>query len=67
MKKRGITKTEKQGIFFLLISILVFAFLTDPITTFVSSTFKNPFTIFMVGLVLLIGVAWWGKLNKILR
>lgn len=62
---RKITKTEKQGIFFIIIGVMVFAFLTDPITGWVSDTFPNSMTRFLIGLGLIFAVAYFGRLSTI--
>lgn len=64
---RAVTKRERQGIFFIIVGIVVFAFLTDPITNITSSLIKNDTTRFFVGLILIFAIAYWGKLNKILK
>jgi len=64
---RKITKTEKQGIAFLLITIIVFAFLTEPITNLVNQAFNSNLIKMLIGLGLIVIIAYLGKLNKVLR
>ncbi|HEY0090062.1 MAG TPA: hypothetical protein VGB37_14545 [Candidatus Lokiarchaeia archaeon] len=66
-RKNKITKAEKQGIVFIIAGIVVFAFLTDPITTFVNNIFSNTFFRFIVGVLIVIVIAWVGKLNEIFK
>jgi len=63
MKK--ITKLEKQGMLFLVIGIIVFAFLTEPISNWVSNSFQSDLVKLLIGAGLIIGIAYFGKLSKV--
>jgi uncharacterized membrane protein len=67
MARKKITKKEKQGIMFILIGIVVFAFLTDPVTQIIGENFTNPYLRFVIGVSLIILIAYVGKLNNVMK
>ena len=64
---RKISKTEKQGILFLLIGVIAFAFLTDPITHYVSQTIPNSTLRLFIGISIIFAIAWFGKFNRVFK
>ena len=62
---RKITKNERLGIIWLLAGIVLFAFLTTPIDNLVGQYFNTDMSRIIVGFILLILIAYFGRLNNI--
>lgn len=66
MAKRNITKSEKRSIMILLAGFVLFSFLDEPITTFVSNLLPGLPERFLAGLALVFLIAYFGRLNRVI-
>ena len=66
MTKRKITKSEFSYILFTLISIVLFTLLADPISNWIGKFNLTDSSKLIIGIVLAISIAYFGKLIKII-